>query len=177
MKLNNTKPIAAVLIAFSTLAAISGTSKAQSSDKYFCGTSEDGVPTTFAQTVTGNQIPIIRWEKEWNEKFTPQARCEIVSENFQTAYEEGNLNYLVVGTKNDQSTICASRIYGEIPLNENKECKYHLFTLRNEDDPNEIVNNLETMGYRSSGALIQSNGFTWHHVQVRPNLSSSLGSN
>ena len=181
MKLKKVQPIAAMVVACGFLVSVSETGKAQSSNTYFCGTSEDGTPTTFAQTLTGTQMPIIRWEKEWSEDYTPQSRCELVSDNFQKAYEEGNLNYLVVGEKNNQSTICASRIYGQVALNDKQECKDYLFTLRNGDDPDRVVSQLEAIGSTASTALIQSkgnsltfesNGTTWHSVQINPDLAS-----
>lgn len=181
MKLLKFSPIAWVLVVFGALLANVADSKAQSSNTYFCGASEDGTPTTFGQTLTGTQIPVIRWEKEWNDEYTPQARCELVSNNFQQAYESGDLNYLVVGEKNSQSTICASKIYGQIQLDDNQECKNYLFTLRNADDPNKVVNQLEALGSTASTALIQSEGnsstfksggATWHSVQINPDLAS-----
>lgn len=183
MKLKRFSPIAAVLVASGALLVNAADSKAQSSNTYFCGASEDGTPTTFAQTLTGNQMPIIRWEKEWSDEYTPQSRCELVSDNFQQAYENGVLNYLVVGEKNSQSTICASRIYGQVQLDDNQECKNYLFTLRNADDPNEVVNKLETMGSAASSAIVQSEGnsftfksegVTWHPVQINPDLASPI---
>ncbi|MCC0179255.1 COP23 domain-containing protein [Waterburya agarophytonicola K14] len=181
MKLLKFSPIAVVLITSGALLTNATDSKAQSSNTYFCGASEDGTPTTFAQTLTGTQMPIIRWEKEWSDEYTPQSRCELVSENFQQAYENGELSYLVVGEKNSQSTICASRIHRQVQLDDNQECKNYLFTLRNADDPNEVVSQLEKIGSTASTALIQSegnsatfksNGVTWYSVQINPDIAS-----
>lgn len=181
MKLKKISPIAVVFIAFGAFLVNATDSKAQNSNTYFCGASEDGTPTTFAQSLTGTQMPIIRWEKEWSEEYTPQSRCEKVSDNFQQAYENGTLNYLIVGEKNSQSTICASKIYGQVQLDDNQECKNYLFTLRNADDPNEVVSQLEKIGSTASTALIQSegnssifksDGVTWHSVQINPDIAS-----
>ncbi|MDJ0574751.1 MAG: COP23 domain-containing protein [Xenococcaceae cyanobacterium MO_234.B1] len=142
MKIKEIKSIVvAGALALSTLAAIGEPSKAQTYSKYFCGNSEDDVPTTFFRTVTGSLIPIIRWEIEWGGEYTPLDRCYEVSLNFQKAYERGNLNYLLVGEKNNYKTICSTRLYGG-------ECSNHLFTLRDDDTPDEILEQLNNMGSR-----------------------------
>jgi Circadian oscillating protein COP23 len=138
------------LIALGAVATISPINQAQTNTyTYFCGTSSDGVPTTYARTVTGRKIAIIRWEKNWGGEYTPKVRCQTVSAKFQQAYEDGFLNYLTSGIKNGQKVVCAVRRYGE-------SCGRDLLTLRPEEDPDEVIRILIAAGSRASGPIVQS---------------------
>jgi hypothetical protein len=61
--------------------------------KFLCGAWRV-TPITVAQTSHG-EVPIIYWVSDWvndpKSNLTPQSRCEIVSENFQRAYDRGQL--------------------------------------------------------------------------------------
>lgn len=101
--------------------------------KYYCGTSRDGVPTTFWSTETGGRIPVIRWQKQWGDgSITPQERCTKVSANFQAAYERGVIKYLTYGIANNQKVICSTGDFGG-------KCEQTLFTLRSNEDPNKVI--------------------------------------
>jgi len=44
-----------------------------------------GVPTTFARSVTGKRIPVVRWFSTMGSEYNPNRRCEEVSNRFQDA--------------------------------------------------------------------------------------------
>ena len=79
---------------------------------FICGVSRDGVPTTFAQETTNGGIPksksVIRWVSDFGDKvnYTPQKRCEEVSNRFQDYSNQGLLDYITTGKENGLDTIC-----------------------------------------------------------------------
>ncbi|GGA07050.1 COP23 domain-containing protein [Okeania sp. KiyG1] len=142
--------IAASAVAIGSIATFSQSSFAQRGKTvYFCGKSSTGIPTTYARTASGKRIPIISWQKPWSNEFTPEKRCQIVSQKFQKAEEEGVLNYLTSAVASNSNVICGTRRYGG-------PCNIVLFTLRDEDQPNEVLGALFGTGFKASGPLIQS---------------------
>jgi hypothetical protein len=74
---------------------------------FYCGLSPQGIPTTYAKTAS-REVPLTRWLSTfWG--YTATQRCQLVSERFQSAYRNGNLNYITIGTQNQASIICASK--------------------------------------------------------------------
>jgi hypothetical protein len=135
-------------IALGSIATMSQSSYAQT-NTYFCGTNKDGIPTTYARTATGRKIPVISWQRNWNNKFSAKARCEVVSARFQNASVDGVLNYLTTGNMNGQKVLCAASRYGGT-------CSLLLLTLRADDDAGQVIENLRQMGYTASGPIVQS---------------------
>lgn len=82
---------------------------------FICGVSRDGVPTTFAQETTNGGIPksksVIRWVSDFGDKvnYTPQKRCEEVSNRLQNYSNQGLLNYITTGKENGLDTICVAK--------------------------------------------------------------------
>ncbi|MBD2777729.1 COP23 domain-containing protein [Iningainema tapete] len=147
--------LAASAIALSSITTISQPSNAQT-NTYFCGNSKDGVPTTFARTAAGDKIAVIRWERKRKiGGYTPQERCQEVSRRFQSASEDGVLNYLTTDIKNSQKVLCAAKRYGE-------SCSHLLLTLvqddasKADDDASKAIENLRLLGFGAAGPLIQS---------------------
>ena len=79
---------------------------------FICGVNRDGVPTPFAQETTNGGIPksksVIRWVSDFGDKvnYTPQKRCEEVSNRFQDYSNQGLLDYITTGKENGLDTIC-----------------------------------------------------------------------
>ena len=141
---------AASVVALGGIATFSQSSLAQKGNTvYFCGKSSNNIPTTYARTKTGKRISMISWQKPWSDEHTPEKRCQSVSQRFQKAEEEGVLNYLTSGVVNNHNVICATRQYGG-------PCQRVLFTLRDDDKPNEVLGALFGNAYKASGTLIQS---------------------
>ena len=131
------------VVALGGIATFSQSSLAQK-DKtvYFCEKSPNNIPTTYAGTKAGIRIPFIRWQKAWSDEYTPERRCQIVSQRFQKAEEKGVLNYLTHRIVNKQHVICAARRKGG-------PCQQDLFTLRNKDKPDDVIEAL--LGIASQG--------------------------
>jgi hypothetical protein len=147
-----TKILAVSAIGFASIATINQSSYAQTNTQtttYFCGASKDGVPTTFTHSSTGRKIAIIRWEKKWSSEYTPEVRCQEVSSRFQSASEEGVLNYLTAGMIKGRTVLCAARRYGDT-------CSYLLLTLKPGDDASQVIETLRQIGYKATGPLVQS---------------------
>ncbi|MDB9431182.1 COP23 domain-containing protein [Microcystis aeruginosa CS-555/01A07] len=106
-------------------------------------------PTTYALTATGKKIAVIRWVKNWGGKYTPEVRCQEVSAKFQSASEQGLLKYLTYGIKSGQKVICVAGEYGG-------PCLQVLFTLRSNDDPDRVLQDMMSVGFRAQGPVVQS---------------------
>ncbi len=130
--------------------------KAQST-QFTCGAWRD-IPMTVAQTPNGN-VPVVYWVSDWvndpSSDLTPQSRCQTVSDNFQQAYDRGELEYITTGIKNGQNIVCVAQ-------QQNGPCVSQLFTLKPDSDPNESLKQLMNIGdsYASGGEgpLYQSTG-------------------
>ena len=102
--------------------------------KFFCGNS-DGIPTTMALTSRG-AIPVIHWVSSLGDgEYSPQARCQSVSERFQRYHEAGQLNYLTTGTENGADIICVTTARGG-------DCIGTLFTLKPGSNPDQTLKHL-----------------------------------
>lgn len=107
--------------------------------------SNNGVPTTIASTPRGN-ISLISWAYNLGNEagYTPQKRCEEVSNRFQQYYDQGVLNFVTTGRKNNQNIICVSSEKGGA-------CQGLLFTLKPSDNPSEVIQLMfDVAGYASS---------------------------
>jgi len=108
---------------------------------FICGVSHDGVPTTFAQETTNGDIPksksVIRWVSDFGNEvgYTPQKRCEEVSNRFQDYSNKGLLKYIKIGKQENLDTICVAKVYGG-------PCVGLLWTLKQGTNPQLIYNQL-----------------------------------
>jgi Circadian oscillating protein COP23 len=133
------------------------TQPAPSRVMFFCRHGHDpevnqSVPTTFAQHPQQRKTAIIRWKSGQLGQWEPIKRCEAVSPRFQTAYDKGTLNYLTYGWINRQRVICSTRDYGG-------PCEELLFTLKAEDNPVQVLNQLNSiLGGNASSVLNQNTG-------------------
>ena len=116
-----------------------------SGSKFYCGQSKS-VPTTMAKTSRG-AVPVIRWFSTLGENYTPEKRCQIVSEKFQTFYNDGTLNYLTTGVINQLPVICAAK-------QENGPCSGVLFTLKPNSDPGQTLQRLLSIRDRAPGLVL-----------------------
>ncbi len=125
-----------------------------STTQFFCGAWRD-TPMTIARTPRGD-VPVIYWVTDWvenpNSGLTPQRRCEIVSDNFQRAYDGGELKYLTVGRKNNENIVCVAEYDGG-------PCSSQLFTLKPGSNPQASLLQLMNINRAaSSGPLEQNTG-------------------
>ncbi len=139
-------------IVFSVTASIFSLTIAQSvqaqSTTFFCGMSQ-GEPVTMAQTPRGN-IPVIRWVSNYfgGSGYTPEKRCQIVSQKFQEYNQNGDLKFLTTGKVNGQPVICPTSQNGG-------NCNGVLFTLKPGQNPNQVLQDLMSVRDRASGPLRQ----------------------
>ena len=141
------KIFTASAIAFSSLALINQSAKAQNSS-FYCGYS-NGVPTTLAETPRGT-VPIIRWVSQHfsGSGYTPQQRCEEVSGRFQSYYNQDILNYITTGYMNGMPVVCVTGINGG-------ECSELLFTLKPGQNASRTLQQLFDIRQGASGPLFE----------------------
>ena len=123
-----------------TVLLLSSSSQAQTQKGFVCDNSSE-VPTTMYYNTQGDSEPWIKWvsehftEAEW----TPQARCQTVSQRLEQYRQEGKLKYVTLGQENDQQIICvASR--------DNGPCEGIVYTLKPGQDGIAALNNLFAWG-------------------------------
>lgn len=129
------------LVAGTTLPAFANPTQ----NKFFCGRTKN-VPTTMAHTSRG-PVPVIRWLSTLGETYTPEYRCQIVSDKFQTFYNDGTLNFLTTGVVNQQKVICAAQF-------ENGPCSGVLFTLKPNSDPAQTLKRLLSVRDRAPNLVL-----------------------
>jgi PBP1b-binding outer membrane lipoprotein LpoB len=122
------------------------TNNSLSQIRFFCDQDLKDIPTTYVETKRG-RISIIKWVSDVfsGSGYDPKKRCEMVSSQFQKFYNEGKLNYLSAGNKNNQSIICG--------LDQaSSECE-QLFTLNPGEDAAKILDQLRDIASsRASGS-------------------------
>jgi hypothetical protein len=85
--------------------------------RFYCGQTFDPstnaiVPTTLvASSAKREPVALIQWKSKLSGKYTPQVRCNMVSANFQQAWEAKKLNYITAGVdkKSGLGIICGSK--------------------------------------------------------------------
>ena len=121
----------------------------QITHRFFCG-DNNGVPTTFVETQKGTS-PVIRWVSSYfsDHGYEPLTRCRQVSSKFQQFFNNGSLNYITTGTVNRQPVICVSNTKGG-------PCTGVLFTLKQGEDANRVMQNLFDIRSGAAGPLEES---------------------
>ncbi|MGC9502435.1 COP23 domain-containing protein [Baaleninema sp.] len=139
---------AAASLVLATTAVVAEPAAAQAR-RFSCGTS-NGYPATVAHTRSGTAVPVIVWESSYFESsgYTPEVRCDLVSERFETYYQDGSLNQLRGGYMNNQPVVCTSNAAGG--------CDRLLFTLKPGTDPNQALLDLTNVRTRAASALYES---------------------
>jgi hypothetical protein len=108
------RSIAIVLLAVGTATALTQPSRAQNNTRtvFYCGTS-NGEPATIVKTATKGEVPLIVWVYPgFGSEFTPEKRCQIVSQRFQQYYEDGTLDFITTDRIRGYDTVCAARTQG-----------------------------------------------------------------
>jgi Circadian oscillating protein COP23 len=115
----------------------------------FCGISyntrlKKNVPTTIAQKGSEKRA-IAQWLKPMGDYWTPERRCQQVSQGMQAANSAGNLKYITSGKMNGQRVICTeTEVSGD--------CNNLLMALRVEDKSLKFLGEIKEIfnGYNSS---------------------------
>jgi hypothetical protein len=140
--------------------------------RFICSTSrysENGksVPTTFLWT-PNFQKAMVTWTSVLG-GVKPQQRCQKVSDNFQTAFNNGSLNYVTNGVQNGSKVICSvSSIDGG--------CDTVLFTLRPQDKSRDVLKRLNKLWFGSvtadSGHIIEQSQEKKFYIDIRQFLNT-----
>ncbi|NEP14056.1 MAG: hypothetical protein F6K14_28405 [Symploca sp. SIO2C1] len=115
-------------------------------------------PATIARGPIG-EIPVLYWTSSLD-RITPEERCYMVSYRFDRLQKAGSLKYITHGYKNGQPIICTANYPGG-------NCVEQLFTLRHQDNPQKVlqellgVRNFSTSALRMAGAIQRINN-NWY---------------
>jgi hypothetical protein len=150
----NTKNIA-VLSIFSSLALVASVnilpSEAQTRNIYNC-LQYRNQPTTVVDTTRG-RIQLIVWKSGFfsSAGWTPEKRCQVVTQRFQKFSDNGTLRYIATGRMNNAPVICVA---------EKKPSGFKclpnglLITLQPNDNPSTVLKDMFDISSRiSSGGL------------------------
>lgn len=118
-------------------------------------------PTTFAFLMPNKKVAVIRWKFPWfNSDLSPQQRCQNVSARFQSAYNNGSLNFITNTKVKGQPVICTSHSRGGA-------CNVVLLTLRPSDDPIEVLTILkDALRGRATQPLMHGSGERQIYYQI-----------
>ncbi len=140
------------VLALSVIACAATTGSAAAAEQRFsCGQS-GGRPATMARTSRG-LVPVIKWTSSHfsSSGYSPQRRCQIVSDKFQQYFETGELNYLTTGRVNRQNVVCVAKA-------RLGACNGVLFTLKPGSHPGRTLQRLMDVRLRASGPLSETYG-------------------
>lgn len=139
--------------------------------EFFCGHSDDDVPTTFVKNSRGT-FPIVRWVSQvFNQAgYLPETRCRQVSSKFQQFYERGLLNYVTTGTVNRQPVVCVSDA-------KDGPCLGVLFTLKPNQDARRTIRQLfDLRANANAGPLEESDSRIYFDVNQFLDHQASIDS-
>ena len=123
-----------------------GTTRTQNiSTKFSCQNLDGKLSTVVSKNQVEPPVAIIHWDLNNNyfgDEYTPELRCNIVSQRFQTLYEKDRLAFLTVGVSDWETSfgipiICSVSQTGDSCTEANL-----LITLENRDDPNNVLEQL-----------------------------------
>lgn len=121
---------------------------------FTCST-DRGVPTTIALMESGKRIPVIRWVSDTfsGSGWSPQRRCQEVSERFSNLNNQKLLNYLTTGYLNGMGVICAA-------INKGDSCTNNtlLYTLKPGQNPTQTLKSLFNVRTYAVGPLDETGG-------------------
>jgi hypothetical protein len=164
MKNNLSAPLTGLALALS-VTLVSKPSQAQS--RQFTCASIDNYPVTVVRHPSKGSVPLIVWTNtsQINDTWTPQKRCQEVSDRFQKLQNQGQLRILKTGTVNGQSVICG------LETNQGACNKKNvLLTMTNKRDPNQVLAILLNTRVSASGETLYLSGSEEGHIE--PTINS-----
>ncbi|MBD2775756.1 COP23 domain-containing protein [Iningainema tapete] len=156
--------LAGVAIALSATATLNQPSYAQGAT-FYCDKS-NGVPTTFARTQDGKNLPMIRWVTDYFQgtSLTPLRRCQEVSRRFQSNYDNGTLRYIKAGMLKGLPVVCAAA-----QLDATCTDRTLLFTLKAGSNPDATARQLFDRRALAAGQIVNQGGKTSNEpVNIEP---------
>lgn len=120
---------------------------------FVCTVDTDNVPTTYAQTPDGT-VPVFKWTSNYfRPPYTPMQRCQEVGERMTNFYAQGMMDYLTSGRVNNLPVICAGTSC-------NSNGSNVLITLKPDQDPNQVLQEIEANRSGAGGPSYQLSGGT-----------------
>lgn len=118
--------------------------------KFYCG-SYSGVPATLTTARSGKTVPIILWKSHnfTSDGWSPERRCQDVSQRFNTLHSQGALQYLSTGRMNGMPVICAAAVKGN-------GCSGLLYTLKPGQNASQTLKNLLAVRVKATGPLTET---------------------
>lgn len=132
--------------------------------RFICGASynyqlKKRVPTTLSWSPAGKRA-LIQWVKQIDSHWTPEKRCQEVSQRMQEASNAGTMQYITNGKMNGQRVICSA-------MEVNGDCKNLLMTLRPGDNSLKFINEFkEVFTARAEGIIQHSSGGAQIYLRV-----------
>lgn len=127
-----------------------GSSQAQDVS-FTCAVSPDDTPTTFAQTPDGN-VPVFKWRSNYfRAPYKPMQRCLEVTDRMNNFKGQGMLDNITSGRVNNQPVLCAGTRCDASGSNV-------LITLRPDQNPNQVLQELESNRAGAGGPSYQLTG-------------------
>lgn len=130
---------------------LSATPAKAGSLNFFCGTAQ-GAPTTIVKHPRHGNLSIIRWTSNFgsNVGYTPQRRCNEVTNRFQKYHNQGQLKYLTTGKINGQQVICVTNTQGG-------NCQGLLYTVKPNDKASQRLKRLIERREKAQGPSMEEN--------------------
>jgi hypothetical protein len=140
----------AVMTTSLVLTLVHSHDRAVAQDKFYCG-NYSGVPATLTTSRSGNVVPIILWKSNVfsADGWSPERRCQDVSQRFNTLHNQGALQYLSTGRMNGMPVICAASSKGS-------GCSGLLYTLKPGQNASQTLKNLLAVRIKATGPLTET---------------------
>jgi hypothetical protein len=143
---------ASISLVIGTIITDSYGNKAVAAGNFFCS-SYSGAPATMKSTASGKNVPVILWKSNAfaTDGWTPEKRCQEVSQRFSQLHQSGRLRYLTTGRMNGVPVICAA-------ISEGSGCAEGglLYTLKPGQNAGETLRNLLAIRVKATGPLTES---------------------
>lgn len=156
-------------LALTAIALTKSPAQAQATS-FSCGTSE-GKLATIAHTQRGANIPVIYWNSDYfsDSGYTPETRCQLVSQRFETFRQNGTLNYMTTGRINNMPVICVANAVGG-------QCTQDglLFTLKPTSNPNQVLEDLMAVRNRASGVRLYESSLDGEPIVQQDDRTGNL---
>ncbi|NEQ66541.1 MAG: hypothetical protein F6K21_13750 [Symploca sp. SIO2D2] len=138
------------------ISCLAPSSMAQQSTQasFYCGTYK-GLPATIVRHPAKGDVVMITWSSNYfGGNYSPQRRCEIVTQKFNLNAANGNLKFIISGSHKNLPVLCASLKYESSDI----ECNSRqvLFTLRPSDNAQEALKKLVNVN-RPEGGVSDDN--------------------
>ena len=145
---------------------------ASAGSKFYCGSFE-GAPSTMTTTKSGKKVPIITWKSSHfsGSGYTPQRRCEIVSQRFNTLHQRGQMNLLTTGRMNGLPVICAAATNPGPCVQDGL-----LYTLKPGQNATQTLKNLISIRTKASGPLTETASRLYISIEEIENAHEKVSS-